>query len=188
MPFLLRRVLEEADGLDKAIEILQTGPRTGGYNYLLADSKAKAAAALETTHSRCAVFRMDQEPSVPYSLHVPNTIFRSDWALNPEIRDLQLASNGKPLLPGLESPRGSSAYEVRYCGQGALLRKFQNSIDPEAAMAIARAVAPASNIQSVVYAYPQMWVANASGHHPAASRRYLQVDLEDLFSSRLRNE
>ena len=51
-------------------------------------------------------------------------------------------------------------------------------------MVIARAIAPSSNIQSVVFAYPQIWVANASGRRPAAGGRFLQVDLEDLFSSR----
>lgn len=188
MPFLLRRVLEEAGDLDKAVEIVKAGPRTGGYNYLFGDAKARTAVALETTRNHCAVFRIDEEPSVPYSLHVPNAIFRSDWSLDPEVRNLQLASNGRPSLRGLESPRGSSAYEVRYHGQGALLLRFQGSLDPEVGMAIARAIAPSSNIQSVVYAYPQIWVANASGRHPAAGGRFLQVDLEELFSSRKRNE
>ena len=171
MPFLLRRVLEESDDLDQAVKIIQTGPRTVGYNYLFAGAKARKAVALETTHQRCALFWMDQE-----------AIVRSDLALDPQVRDLQLACNGNPSRPGPESPSGGSAYEVRYRGQAELLKQFHGRLDPEIMMAIAQAIAPPSNLQSVVYAYPQIWVASAQGQQPAATGVYQQVNLEDLFS------
>ena len=181
MPFLLRRVLEEADHLDEAVGLVCSAARTGGYNYLFADAKASHAVALETTHSRCAVFWADQEPNLPYGIFVPNAILRADWALDPGVRDRQLASRGDPEKPGLEPPVGSKAYDVRYVGQGQLLLKFHGGIDEEVAMAIARAIAPENNIQSVVYAYPQIWVANATGKQPAAAGRYFQIDVRDLL-------
>ncbi|MBI3333790.1 MAG: hypothetical protein HYZ93_06855 [Candidatus Omnitrophica bacterium] len=182
MPFLLRRVLEEAQDLKQAVSIVEEGPRTGGYNYLFADAIRKEAVALETTHRHCVVFRADQEGGRnPFAVNVPDAIFRSDWVLDPAVRDLQLASNGDPKRPGLEPPFGSSAYEIRYRGQGLLLDKFRGAVDAEVAMAIARAIAPSSNIQSVVYAYPELWVANASGRRAAAVGRYLHLALSDLF-------
>jgi len=171
MPFLLRRVLEESDDLAQAVKIIQTGPRTVGYNYVIADAKARNAVALETTRQHFAAFWMDKE-----------AIVRSDWALDPQVRDLQLTCNGNPSKPGLESPSGVSSYEIRYRGQAELLKQFHGRLDPEIAMAIARAIAPPSNLQSVVYAYPQIWVANARGRRPAATGVYQQVDLEDFFS------
>jgi len=190
MPFLLKRILEEGDDLEEAVRIVRTSPRTGGYNYLFADAFSHRAAALETTRSQVALFWADEEPAAAYALSVPNTIFRADWALDPAVRDLQTCSRGNPKAPGPESPVGSTAYDVRYFGTGTLLRSFQGRIDPEIAMAIARAVAPASNIQSVVFAYPELWIATAKGRQPAAVGIYRRVDLEELFhlSWRRKNE
>ena len=181
MPFLLRRVLEEAGDLQQAVDRVREGPRTVGYNYLFADAKKGEAVALETTRRFCAVFRQGKEPEVPHAVPVPDTLVRSDWALDPEVRQSQVASGGKPSRPGLESPRGSNAYEVRYRGQALLLQRFHGALDPEIAMAVARSIAPQSNIQSVVFAYPQIWVANAEGRKPAAQCRFTQVDLAELF-------
>lgn len=182
MPFLQRRVLEESGDLREAVGIVCDSPRTVGYNYLFADAQEKQAVVLETTRSACSVFWMDAEPEVPYAVRVPNAILRSDFALDPRVRDQQQAARGDPDKPGLEPPLGSSAYEVRYRGQGLLLQQFHGAIDPEVAMAIARAIAPPSNMQSVVFAYPQMWVANAQGRQPAAAGTYREINLEALLS------
>lgn len=182
MPFLQRQVLEEAQNLEDAVHIVQSTPRTGGYNYLFGDAKGKKAVALETTKSRVAVFWPDEvNRSQPFVVSVPNAVFRSDWAVDPQVREFQLACKGDPRRPGLESPRGSTAYDVRYAGQGQLLLRFHGQIDSEVAMAIARAIAPSSNIQSVVYAYPELWVANASKRRPAAMGKFMHLDLADLF-------
>ena len=181
MPFLQRRVLEEADDLREAVDIICESPRTVGYNYVFADAQKKQAVALETTQRRCSAFWMDAEPKEPFAVSVPNAVLRSDFSLDPQVREKQLAAKGNPSKPGLESPLGSSAYEVRYRGQGLLLKRFHGSLDPEIAMAIARAIAPSSNMQSVVVAYPQMWVATAQGRRPAAQGIYQEVDLQELF-------
>lgn len=181
MPFLLRRVLEEASDLQQAVELVRAGPRTVGYNYLFADAKNGEAVALETTRRFFSAFWKGKEPGVPHAVPVPDALVRSDWVLDSEVRQVQLACGGDPSKPGLESPEGSSAYRVRYRGQSLLLQEFHSRLDPEIAMAIARAIAPGSNIQSVVYAYPQIWVATADGQRPAAHGRYVQIDLDDLF-------
>ena len=181
MPFLLRRVLQESDDLKAAANIVIDAPRTSGYNYLFADAKAKQAIAIETTHRHCAVFWADQEPNARFRVPVTNAIVRSDTAFDPIVRDLQKASRGDPSKPGLESPVGAGSYDIRYRGQSKLLLQFYGSIDPEIATAIARAIAPRSNVQSVIYAYPQIWVANAHRRRPAVTQTYREINLEDLF-------
>lgn len=181
MPFLQRRILEEADDLKQAVALIRTGPRTVGYNYVLADAPRKEAVALETNRSRCAEFWMNREKRNAWSVTVPDVILRADWAVNPDVRDRQWACRGDPSQPGLESPVGSSAYDVRYRGLAALLERFHGRLDAESAMAIAAAVSSGNNIQTFVVSYPELWVATARGRKAASGTVFRSVDLRDLF-------
>ncbi len=185
MVFLMRRILEEAEDLDGAVRLVRDAPRTVGVNYLLADAKARRAVAIETTHRAVAVFEANdpKEHPVPYARPIPDVVFRADPAIDPEIRNRQVASGGDPRTPGLESP-GGSAYEVRYLGQAAGIRASYGKIDAKIAKRIARAVAPGSNIQSVVFAWPEAWIANAQGDTRAAETAYHRLDLEELLENR----
>ncbi|MDP3921461.1 MAG: neutral/alkaline non-lysosomal ceramidase N-terminal domain-containing protein [Candidatus Omnitrophota bacterium] len=181
MPFLLKRVLAEAESLEDAIGILERNYRTRGYNYLIADAVRKEAVAVETTQNHLAVFR-DHDPhelTVNYALPVHSAVFRGDPALDPVIRNLQRASKGDPDTPGLEVPRGS-AYEIRYLKHGNLVQDHFGKIDAEVAQAIALEIAPQSNIQSVVYAFPDFWVANAKDGKRAAETEYLRFNFDEL--------
>lgn len=184
MVFLMRRILEEAENLDGAVRIVRDAPRTVGVNYLLADAKARRAVAIETTRRSVAVFEANdpKEHPVPYARPIPDVVFRADPAIDPEIRNRQVASHGDPRTPGLESP-GGSAYEVRYLGQAAGILANYGKIDAEIAKRIAQAVAPASNIQSVVFAWPEAWIANAHGTTRASETAYHRLDLEDLLTN-----
>ena len=101
--------------------------------------------------------------------------------MDPAIRNRQIASGGDPRRPGLEDPSGS-AYEVRYLGQAAGLHAQFGALDAEGARTIAQAVAPDSNIQSVVFAWPEAWIANAHGMIPAARTAYRHLDVAALLS------
>ena len=90
------------------------------------------------------------------------------------------ATGGRPGRPGLEPPSGS-AYETRYLGQADGLARHFGTLDPAAAQEIARAVAPDSNIQSVIIAWPELWVANAQGLTPAARTAYHRLDARQLL-------
>ncbi len=184
MAFLMRRVLEEADDVDEAIRIIWEAPRTVGVNYVVADAKAKRAVVIETTRSRVAVFEANdlKERSVSYARPLPDTVFRADTAVDPAIRDRQIASGGNPRSPGLEPPTGS-AYEIRYLGQAAGILARYGTIDADMAKEIAKTVAPSSNVQSVVFAWPNLWVANADGSTPAAQTTYRRFDLEQWLTS-----
>ena len=182
MVFLMRQVLEEADGVDAAIQLIRQAPRTVGINYLLANAKAGRAVALETTRQMITVFEANdpKERGVAYARPLVDAVFRADTAMDPQIRDRQIASGGDPHKPGFEPPSGS-AYETRYLGQGAGVLAHYGHITSEIAKQIAQAVAPSSNVQSVVFAWPMMWVANADGTRRAAQTPYHQIDLERLL-------
>lgn len=180
MPFLLKRVLETSSNLEEAVSVFEIYPRTRGYNYVLADAQAKSAVALEATQHHLAIFQ-DEDPrekEVPYAMILENALFRGDPALDPKIRDLQLASKGNPKKPGLEMPAGS-AYEIRYKKQGELAESHYGKITPEIAQQMAREIAPGSNIQSVIYAYPDFWVANSEGDQKAAESTYVRFNVEE---------
>jgi len=187
MPFLMRRVLEEARSLDEAVAIIRDAPRTVGINYVVADAKIPQAAAIETSRSQCAIFQADdpKEHAVPYARPLADAVFRSDTAVDPGVRDRQVASKGAPSKPGIEPPRGS-AYDVRYLGQAAGVLAHYGAIDVEAAKAILRAVAPDSNVQSVIIAWPELWVANADGTVPAAQTVYRSLRLDELLAEKNR--
>ncbi|MBI3087352.1 MAG: hypothetical protein HYY91_00475 [Candidatus Omnitrophica bacterium] len=182
MVFLMRRVLEDGDNLDEAVQIITDSPRTVGVNYVIADATARRGIAVETTRSFVAVFEADdpKEREVPYARPIQDAVLRADTAVDARIRDRQIASGGDPKKPGLEPP-GGSAYEVRYLKQAEGIRAHYGRIDTARAREIAQSVAPDSNVQSVVFAWPRMWVANAQGTTPAAQTAYHELNLEALF-------
>lgn len=184
MTFVMRKALEEAGDLDEAIRVIQATPRTVGVNYVLADAKVPKAVAIETTRQLASVFGADdpREHRVSYARPIADCVFRADTAMDPQIRDRQLASDGNPSIPGLEPP-GGSAYEVRYVGQAAGISAHYGRITVQVATQIVKAVAPSSNIQSVIVAWPEVWVANAQGMTPAAQTPYHRLDLQQLLKS-----
>jgi len=183
MAFVMRRILEDAESLQEAVAIVRDARRTVGVNYVVADAKARSAVVLETTRRHLRVFTANDaaERSVPYARPMVDAVFRADTAVDPVIRERQIASGGEPRRPGLEDPSGSSAYDVRYLGQAAGLSAHAGTLDAAAARAIAKAVGPGSNVQSVVFAWPEVWVANAQGMTPAVDTAYRRLDAAELL-------
>ena len=182
MGFLIRRILEDAGDLEAAAALVGAATRTVGVNYVLADANARRAMVLETTKRHVRQFEADDpaEHAVPYARPMADAVFRADTAMDPVIRDRQLASDGEPSRPGLEPP-GGSAYEIRYLGQAAGLHAHFGRLDVPGAIEIARAIAPPSNVQSVIFAWPEMWVANAQGATPAAGTAYHHLNAKKLL-------
>ncbi|MBI3323907.1 MAG: hypothetical protein HYZ92_01325 [Candidatus Omnitrophica bacterium] len=182
MVFLTRQVMEQAEGLDGAVALIGGARRTVGVNYLIGDAMAGRGVVMETTRRRAVRFDADdpQEHRVAYARPLPDVVVRADTAVDPRIRDRQVASRGNPRKPGLEPP-GGSAYELRYLGQAAAIQADYGRITPEIARRIAQSVAPESNIQSVIFAWPEAWVANAQGATPAAQSVSHHLDLKGLL-------
>ena len=181
MHFLLKRVLSQANSLDEAISIFEQGELTQGFNYVIASAFEKKAAAIEATHRHIAVFKDNdpRETAVAYSMPIEDAIFRGDPAMDPTIRDLQWASHGNPKSPGLEFPKGP-AYEIRYMRHGELIKNYYGQIDVEIVKSIAKEITPKSNIQSVIYAFPEFWVANAKGDLRATDCPYHHFNFDAL--------
>ncbi len=53
---IMRRILEKADSLEQAVAIMERGPRTTGWNFIIGDGKALDGRALEVDAVDCAVF------------------------------------------------------------------------------------------------------------------------------------
>lgn len=182
MPFLLRRVLEESGDLETASAVVEKASRTYGYNYIFANAKAQRAVALETTAHHFSLFHENdsRERESGYGLTMDNVIIRSDTAFDPAVRSFQTASGGNPDSPELETPSGK-AYEIRYRRQAELVQKAYGSIDEQVVVSTAEEIAPGSNIQSVVFAYPEVWVANAEGDLRAVDTEYHHFNIEELL-------
>ncbi|MSR77840.1 MAG: hypothetical protein EXS63_06425 [Candidatus Omnitrophica bacterium] len=180
MPFLLKRVLEESENLADIHQLLENTNRTRGYNYIFTDAAHQDALAVESTWKHLAFFKENDplEKQAKYSVPIKSCVLRADTALDSNIRDLQWASKGNPKKPGLEPPTGS-AYEIRYRKHAKLIQENYGAITPEIAKKIAAEIAPRSNIQSVIYAFPEFWVANAEDSTRAVDSEYTHFDLED---------
>jgi hypothetical protein len=172
--------------VEVAIQLIQSARRTVGANYLVADAQAGRAVVMETTARQARVFQADDpaEHAVSYAHPIADAVLRADTAIDPAIRERQLASGGDPNRPGLEPP-GGSAYEVRYLGQARGITAAYGRMDVEQAKEIARSVAPDSNVQSVIFAWPQVWIANADGTIPAARTTYHRLDASALLARKL---
>ena len=185
MIFVMRRVLENAQNLRQARELITGVARTVGTNYIVADARAKQGLVIETTASHERSFQANDpiEHGIFYARPLPYIVFRADTAMDEAIRDLQIASNGNPNRPGLEDPAGSSAYDVRYLGQAKELERRSGDLDLEGALEIMRAVAPSSNVQSVVFSWPDVLIANAKGTTRASLTQYHRLNAEELLGS-----
>ena len=192
----LRRVLQEATELDRAVAILAERRRTLGFNFVVAAAREDRAAAVESNRAQVSVFRPGDPRETkgevgPFAHTVTGVVLRSSLALDEEIRDAQLALDGDPARPGLEPPRGSG-YAVRYVRQADLLRASPAGVTVDRAKEIALAIAPSSNLHSVIYAYPRLHVANATvatntrdaARHAAKAARqpYRAFDLRAWFT------
>ncbi len=162
----LREVLQEARTLEEAVAILTRGRRTHGFNYVVASALEDAAAAVEVNAEAYARFapgdpREAAGATGRWARTLPGVVVRASFCLDPRLRAAERAVGGDPERPGLEPPRGAG-YRVRYRRQAELLAGRLGHLDVAAAEAIARAIAPASNLQSVVYRFPELYVANAA--------------------------
>lgn len=181
--FLLRRILEEASGVEDAEKIVRDVPRTVGINYVIGSALEKRAVAMETTAKHFASFH-DADPDEAkseYAVPLTNAVFRADTAFDPVVRNLQTCSDGDPKVEGLEDPRRSSAHKKRYLGQADMVRQEFGRIGTNEVFAVTKRVAMKSNIQSVVYAFPEFWVAYAKGEDRAVDVPYHHFHMDKLL-------
>ncbi|MEA3403891.1 MAG: C45 family peptidase [Armatimonadota bacterium] len=113
MPFLLRRVLEEADSLDEALTIFQDAERTSSYLYCVGDAEIPDARGLKTSNAFCEVFAPDDYGD----LALPNVVA---WSMGEESEwDQRLYDVMKPLVGQIDETTGMEAV-MRGMGTGNL--------------------------------------------------------------------
>ena len=179
--FLLRRILEECHNVEDAEALIQNARRTVGYNYVVADGKAREARAFETSAHHCAVFTDDdpEEDQAEYAIRVKGAVFRADGAIDQTVRRYQKCARGYPNMP-----YGSNSYDHRYKGMATRIKGNYGTIDADIALEILRAVAMRNvNLHSVLCASTdlEMWVAHARGREDAWKQPYVHYDLRELF-------
>ena len=77
---LMRRVIEKGSTLEEAVAIMEAGPRTTGWNFVIGDAKIPDARALEVDAEVCEVFApMDpKESAETFHASMPDAVRRTN--------------------------------------------------------------------------------------------------------------
>jgi predicted choloylglycine hydrolase len=147
MPWTLmfRKVLEDSDSLDQAVEIIQAAENTIGYNFVIGDGDAEnfgtqawqpRAAEIEE-NGQYTVVMYDDDPvdrdaawidssgnkvlvggaPVQYGTPLKWAVLRADVAMSPEVRKTQTAGNGPGNADGGGNPLEVRSYRNRHRSQ-----------------------------------------------------------------------
>jgi len=94
MAELVREVMERANTLDEAVDIMRKGPRTCEYYYVISDAKTKRAVGIAATPDKFEVIQPGQShPLLPHP--VPDTVLMSAGDRYEELARRVQASFGK---------------------------------------------------------------------------------------------
>jgi hypothetical protein len=173
MPFLLRRILETCDSAEKAAQMVQSSPRTAGFNFVFGDPDHQTGRATESSSKYFAMYGdNDPEEAKAAGNHVmENVIIRADG-----VADAKRIAEAKHETVGQDD---------RYQKMAQMIRAEYGTIDAAKARAISRAVAMTGSLHCVVYNNTdrEIHVANAVGLTRACETLYLHFRLADLFAA-----
>jgi hypothetical protein len=94
MAELLREVMEKANSLDEAVEIMRKGPRTCEYYYVISDAKSKRAVGIAATPDKFETILPGQShPQLPHA--VPDAVLMSAGDRYEELARRVQANYGK---------------------------------------------------------------------------------------------
>ncbi|MCP4643747.1 MAG: hypothetical protein GY851_25100 [bacterium] len=196
---IMRRVLEETSTLEEAVAIMETGPRTLGWNFIIGDGKVPDARALEVDAVSCNVF-VPSDPAENESLmhrSMPDCVRRTNHPCGEsqmkKVAKLYGESQGmdlsdwdavKPLVLNLLKDQNTWH---RYVWLGEQIEARPGAIDmPEAIQLLANGpVCNDATLHSWVFdpSHSVAYVANA-GVDPvvtASSMPYVRIDLKGWF-------
>jgi len=151
MAELVREVMEKADTLDQAIEIMRQGPRTCQYYYVISDAKTHRAVGIAATPETFEIVSPGQShPLLPHA--IPDAVLMSAGDRYEELARRVQAGYGK------FNPERARAL---------MLRPVCMTSNIHCAL-----FAPDTL---------DFWVANADSEHPAAHTRYTHYNLAQLL-------
>src|SRR3954462_6597385 len=155
MAFLVRRVLEEANTLEDAVQIFNTSKRTCEYYYVIADAKSNSAVGVDGSADRFTVVRPgESHPELPTP--IPHTVLLS---------------------------QGERYKNLCRITQGILSEREKFSVE-RAIHLMDAPVAMKSNLHNVLFApgLGKLWVANASSDKkPPWTQKYFEFDFRALL-------
>ncbi len=196
---IMRKILEEAETLDEAVAIMQQGPRTTGWNFILGDGQIPSARALEVDAVACGVYGPGDPNENETTGHwtMDDAVRRTNHPvgeeqlfklarlyadrMNIEIESMEQVRNAIPLL------KAQNTWQ-RYDWLGKQIQARKGAIGVAEALQLL-ANGPVENdatLHSWVFdpANQAAYVALAGNNPPvtATSRAYTRVDLSDWFS------
>jgi hypothetical protein len=154
MAQLVREVMEKADTLEQAVEIMRKGPRTCEYYYVIADAKIKTAVGIAATPTTFEVVKPGQaHPRLPHP--VEDAVLMSAGDRYEELARRVKAGHGKFTA---ETARELMTRPV--CMNSNIHSVL---FDPETL---------------------DFWVANADSKNPASHTRFTRYNLAELLKPR----
>jgi predicted choloylglycine hydrolase len=157
MVFLVREALRERT-LDGALRAFRGAPRTCGFNFIVADGRARAAAAVEMNRSRVAVFRAgDAAEDVAPHRALPDVVRRTNHFVDPALAATQRADYD----PRRGAPGSWDGYEKIT----AFLERERGRLDPAAMVRLLRTYPPGHPcLHQAVFAPSEdaLWVSHAA--------------------------
>ena len=196
---MMRRILEDAETLDEAVAIMQKGPRTTGWNFILGDGKGPSACALEVDAVDCGVYgpadpnenettghwamedavRRTNHPVGEQQLYKLARLYAG--RMNIKIESMEQVRNAIPLL------KAQNTWQ-RYNWLGKQIQAREGNIGVAEALQLL-ANGPVENdatLHSWVFdpSNQTAYVAVAGNNPPvtATSRAYTKIDLSKWFS------
>lgn len=153
MAELVREVMEKADTLDQAVEIMRKGPRTCQYYYVVSDAKTHRAVGIAATPETFEVITPGQShPLLPHG--IPDTILMSAGDRYEELARRVQAGYGK-----FNAERARALMQRPVCMTSNIHCAL---FEPDTL---------------------DFWVANADSEHPAAHARFTHYNLTELLQS-----
>jgi hypothetical protein len=151
MAQLVREVMEKADTLDQAVEIMRKGPRTCEYYYVISDAKTKRAVGIAATPQKFEiVLPGTSHPMLPHAIEDVVLMSAGD-------RYEALARRVKAAFGKIDAPAARDLMKRPVC----MTSNIHSAL-----------FAPDSL---------DFWVANADSRNPAAHARFTQYNLAEML-------
>jgi len=150
---LVREVMEKADTLEEAIEIMRKGPRTCQYYYVISDAKTRQAVGIAASPETFEVVRPgESHPLLPHG--IADTVLMSAGDRYEELVRRVQAGYGN-----FNAEKARALMQRPVCMTSTLHCALfaPDTLD--------------------------FWVANADSEHPAAHTRFTHYNLAELLQS-----
>lgn len=151
MAELVREVMEKANTLEEAVEIMRKGPRTCEYYYVISDAKSKRAVGIASTPDTFeTIWPGQSHPRLPHA--IPDVVLMSAGDRYEELARRVKSEYGK-----LNAERARDLMKRPVCMTSNIHCALfaPDTLD--------------------------FWVANADSEHPAAHARYTHYNLAELL-------